>query len=104
MQALPAAQDPHVPLWQTWFVPHSIPLALFPASVHTGAPVPQLIVPVLQGFVGWQAVPAVHAIHVPVLQTWFVPQTVPLVLLAISAHIEVPDAHEVAPVLQGFVG
>jgi hypothetical protein len=44
----PALHAAHVPLSQTWPVPHVVPLAaLFavPVSVHTGVPVVQLVVP-----------------------------------------------------------
>ena len=54
-----------------------MPLPTFPVSTQTATPVTHEVAPVLQWFVGWQAVPAVHAPHVPVLQTMFVPHDVP---------------------------
>jgi len=50
---------------------------MFPVSTQTVTPVTHEVAPVLQWFVGWQDVPAVHALHVPLLQTMFVPQVVP---------------------------
>jgi hypothetical protein len=103
-QPIPAVQPPHEPLLHTWFVPQAVPLALFPLSAHVIAPVAQEVVPFLHGFVGWQTVPAVHAEQVPLLQTRFVPQAVPLDLLPVSAHTDAPVTHEVVPVLHTFVG
>ncbi len=53
-----------------------------------------------------QARPAVHEVHVPALQTMFVPQVVPSALFAPSTHADVPVEHDVTPKLQsgsGFV-
>ena len=71
-------QPPHEPMLQTWFVPQVVPLATFPVSTQTATPITHETAPVLQWFVGWQAVPGVHAPHVPLLQTMFVPHDVPL--------------------------
>ena len=77
VHALPTTQPPHMPMLQTWFVPQAVPLATFPVSTQTATPVTHETAPVLQWFVGWQAVPGVHAPHVPLLQTMFVPHDVP---------------------------
>ena len=75
------------------FVPHDVPLALFPVSVQTGAPVVQAMAPVRHGLEGAHAVPAVHAAQAPLLQTMFVPQTVPFpCAFWVSMHDSVPLA------------
>lgn len=51
---------------------------MFPVSAQTDAPVTQVVVPVRQTFDGWQLAPEVQLTQVPVLQTLFIPQTVPL--------------------------
>jgi len=60
-----------------WGGPHCAPAPLLPLSVQTEAPVAHDVTPVLQGLVGWQAWPAVHDTHIPVLQTRFIPHAVP---------------------------
>ena len=57
VQASPAVQATQAPALQTWSVPQVAPSRTFPLSVHTAAPVPQVTVPVLQGFAGTHAVP-----------------------------------------------
>ena len=93
----------HPPLpSQTIPVPQVVPADLLPKSRHTGDPVWQLTMPVLHavGFVVQFAF-AVQAPHVPAaLQTMLVPQLVPAGLLASSAQVWAPVAHEVVPVLQ----
>lgn len=60
------------------FVPHEVPFGRSAVSAQTGAPLAQLIAPVRQGFPATvQAVPAVHAAQIPLLQTMFSPHTVP---------------------------
>jgi hypothetical protein len=62
----PAVHELHVPFEQTRFVPQLVPFArAIPESTQTVAPVEQSVVPVWHGFVGVQATPAVHALHVP---------------------------------------
>ncbi len=79
-QAIPAVHDAQAPLLHTRSVPQEVPLAAFPDSVQTGAPVSQVVIPVRQGLPETvQAVPAWHATQLPVaLQTLFVPQLVPV--------------------------
>ena|GEM_PF-5790280 len=76
-------------LLHTMFVPHGVLTGLFPVSMHTGVPVAQEFIPVLQGFAGMQ-VPAAQAAHVPALQTLLVPpelQSVPFArLVPVSTH------------------
>ena len=57
VQASPAVQATQAPALQTWSVPQLAPSRTSPLSVQTAAPVPQVTVPVLQGFAGTQAVP-----------------------------------------------
>jgi hypothetical protein len=76
-------------------------------DVGTQVDVPVLhdVVPVTHGFVGLQAVPAVHEAHVPPLQTMFVPHTVPLgTWVAVATQVDVPLLQEVVPVRHGFDG
>lgn len=76
-----------------------------PAAVHTAVPELQSIVFFWQEPAAVQSVPGVQAMQVPLSQTSLEPQVVPLAtLLPVSAQDDVPDAHEVAPVWQTFVG
>ncbi len=77
MQLVPAAQATHAPPMQTLSVPHDVPFGWFADSVQTDAPVAQEVNPALQGFMAWQAAPALQAEQVPPLHTLSVPQTVP---------------------------
>ena len=81
-----------------------MPFALLVVSAHVMAPVAHEVAPFLHGFVGWQAVPAVHAPHVPLLHTRLVPHAVPLALLPVCAHTEAPVTHVVVPVRHTFAG
>ena len=104
VHAVPAVHAPHVPLLQTRFVPHVVPFATFPVSAQTGTPVTHEVAPVLQWFVGWQAAPAVHAPHVPLLQTMFVPHDAPLARFRpVSEHVIV-GAQVCVPAWHGFAG
>ena len=104
VHALPAVQAPHMPLLQTTFVPHGVPLATFPVSAQTGTPVTHEVVPVLHVFAGWQPVPAVQAPHVPLLQTLFVPHVVPLArFLPVSEQVIVGE-QVCVPAWHGFAG
>jgi hypothetical protein len=95
MQGPPAWQVVHIPFRQTIPVPHEVPFALFAFSVQTGAPVAQTFVPVRHGFVGVQMLPAAQRAHVPLLQTLFVPQTVPFACAApVSMHAITPLAEQ----------
>ncbi len=88
VQAPPAVHATQVPLLQTRLVPHVEPLATFPVSAQTEAPVTHDVAPVRHGFVGWQLAPAVHATQPPLLQTRLVPHTVPLTrFLPVSEHV-----------------
>jgi hypothetical protein len=46
--------------------------------------------------------PAVHALHVPALQTWLVPHEVPLGRLPVELHTATPVEHDVVPFWQGL--
>jgi hypothetical protein len=89
VQAAPCWQVVHCPVKQTIPVPHEVPLALSPLSLQTAAPVVQTTAPVRHGLVGEQALPAAQAAHAPLLQTMFVPQTVPL---ACAVWVSMQDA------------
>jgi len=104
VQLPPAVQLLHVPLLQTLFVPHAVPFATFPVSAQTEVPVAHDVAPVRQALAGVQVTPAVQLLHVPPLQTLFVPHDVPFVTFPVSAQTEVPVAHDVAPVRQAVAG
>ena len=90
-------QATQLPPLHTWFVPQAVPFGLFPVSAQTDVPVTHEVVPFRQTFGGWQLAPAVHATHVPLLQTRLVPQTVPLTReLPVSAQVMVGE-QEVMP-------
>jgi hypothetical protein len=70
VHASPVVHEMHAPPLHTRFVPHDVPLDAFaPVSLHTAAPVAQLIAPVWQAFVdGVQVIPAVQAWQLPFAQ------------------------------------
>ena len=108
LQSTPAVQALHAPLLQTRFVPHVVPFAICVVeSTQVCAPVAQEVVPARHGFgLVEQEAPAVHAVHVPALQTWFVPQDVPFESrVVVSMQVCTPVAQEVVPAthLFGFV-
>jgi hypothetical protein len=82
----------HVPIEQLE------PSAAFPpVSLQTGDPLPHAVVPTWHSFaVGVQVAPSVQALHTPALQTWSVPQTVPLGsgAMTLSTHCCSPVEHE----------
>ena len=99
VQVAPVAQATQVAVAShTMFVPQAVPVALLVVSVHTDDPVAHDVVPFLHGFVGWQAVPAVHDTHRPVRHTRFVPHDVPSVRLVVaSVHIATPVVQDCVP-------
>jgi hypothetical protein len=92
----PAVHDTHWPPLQTWLVPQFVPLAVLTRpEEQTDAPVTQEVLPVSHPPLIEQAVPVVHATHWPPLQTWLVPQLVPLATLPVAGlHVSVPLAQE----------
>jgi hypothetical protein len=109
MQAAPATQPTQLPPLQTRFEPQVVPFGSGAAalSTQTDVPVEQEVMPVRHGagFVA-QVWPAVHATQAPPLQTWSVPQEVPLGMdVPLSTHVVEPVAQEVTPARQavGFV-
>jgi len=103
-QGVPAVHPEHAPLLQTWLVPHDVPFGLLPVSAHIDTPEAHEVAPVLHTFPGEQVVPAVQAEHTPLLHTKFVPHSVPLDLLPVSAQTDAPVTHDVVPVLHTFGG
>jgi uncharacterized membrane protein YvlD (DUF360 family) len=99
----------HAPPLHTWFVPQLVPFGSGAAALsrQSDVPVEQDVMPVRHGFgLSGQPTPAVQALHVPPLQTRFVPQLVPLgICVAALTQVSTPVAHEVMPVTQlfGFV-
>jgi hypothetical protein len=104
VQAPPAVQSLQVPLLQTLFVPHAAPFGTFPVSAQTDAPVPHEVAPVRHGFAGWQLAPAVHATHVPALQTRFVPHATPSTrFVPVSVQV-IAGEHACIPAWHGLGG
>ena len=70
--------------------------------------VPAVLQPLVQAWVAAAQVPvALHiagSVNVPFEQDWPAPHSVPWPLLPLSTQTDDPVAHEVTPVLQGFVG
>lgn len=86
-------------------VPHALPVVLFVVSTHTWDPESHENVPFLHGLVGWQAPPAVQAVHTPARQTRFVPQDAPFgKLVVVSVQVAAPLAHDCVPVWQVLAG
>lgn len=106
VHASPERHTAHWPLRHTWLVPHETPSARDdPASLQTGVPVEQEVVPAWQGFAGVQTAPAVQATQVPALHTWFGPQAVPLATGApVSVQLVMPPAHDTVPAWHALVG
>jgi len=110
---VPAAHVLHAPLSQTLpdaqVVPFAAALAVF-VSVHTGTPVPHVVVPRSHTFAGAASVhddPATHDRHAPLSQTWPTPHVVPLAEAfgwPVSLHTDVPVAHDVTPTSHGLPG
>jgi hypothetical protein len=98
-QTRPAVHALHVPLRQTWFAPHGVPLLTSPVSGQTGKPEEHWMVPVLQTD-GVHAAPCVQALQTPLPQTWSVPQLVPFETSPVSRHTGLPVEHSMLPVLQ----
>jgi hypothetical protein len=91
----------HWPELHTWLVPQEVPSDKLAVKEHVGVPVAQEVIPFWQGlFDGLQAVPAVQFTHDPLLQTWLLPQVIPLAAGRAFVHTEAPVAHEVVPVWQ----
>jgi hypothetical protein len=107
VQDAPFMQAPHVPSSQTFPLPQSMPLGrLLPVSSQTGAPVPQVIIPVWQALsAGVQAVPWMHGLHAPSSHTMPVPHGVPLgALPPVSVHEAPAEEQETVPAWHAFVG
>ena len=100
MQACPTVQAAHVPPLHTIFVPQEVPLATFPDSEQTGAPVLQAVVPVRHGLpTTLQLAPTLQLTQLPVApQTLFVPQLVPAARsVPLSLQTGVPVVQASAP-------
>jgi len=105
VHAVPAVHAAQIPLVQTSFVPHAVPLAAFSVDTQIGCPELHDVVPVWQGLLGVHAVPAVHAAQIPLVQTSFVPHAVPLATSSpVETQIDCPELHDVVPVWQGLLG
>ena len=103
----PAVQATHAPVpLHTRFVPQPVPAALLVPSLQVIKPVAHDVVPFLHAAFGFEvhALPATQPPHMPLLQTWFVPQVLPLPTFPVSTQTATPVTHETAPVLQWFVG
>jgi hypothetical protein len=96
-----AGHSVHVPPRHTKFAPHPVPSGIaVPVSVHV-AVLPQVTVPMSQGFVGTQA-PAAHGVgrHEPPPQA---EDGAAQVEFVVPSATSVPTRHTGAPVLQSMV-
>jgi hypothetical protein len=100
VQETPTVHDTQTPELHTRFVPQEVPLATFPDSAQTGAPVLHVVPPVRQGLpVTVQLAPTVQSPQTPVaLQTLFVPQLVPAATsVPVSVQTGVPVVQACVP-------
>jgi hypothetical protein len=68
-------------------------------------PVEQLVADTTHAPAGVHGVPAVQALHAPLLQTMFVPHAVPFDPgIIVSVHVDAPVAHDVVPRSHWLVG
>jgi hypothetical protein len=103
VQAAPDVHAPQVPLaLHTMFVPQLVPAARFLVVSEQVMVGEQDCVPAWHGFIGVQARPAVHPMHVPVWQTMLIPHVVPLATFPDALQTGAPVVHAVAPVLHGM--
>jgi hypothetical protein len=104
---LPVPQAVQVPLALQYMpdVPQGDPAGLFPLSLQMSDPVEQDEVPVLQGLAGGHAMLAVQLVHVPLLQTRFVPHVAPSASATLeSTQFGAPDVQVSAPLWQALAG
>jgi hypothetical protein len=104
---MPALHETQLPELQTWLFPQLLPLATFPDSAQTAAPVLHVVVPVRQGLpLTGQLAPSWQSMQAPAaLQTLFMPQPFPAATsVPVSLQTGVPVAHASVPVWQGLVG
>jgi len=103
--ALQVASDVLTPAVHDWVAPHSVPIGLLPLFTQTDVPVEHEVWPTLQGSVGVQATPAVQGTQLPELQTWFVPQLVPLLIsVPVSMQVGLPVVQICVPAWHGLLG
>jgi hypothetical protein len=99
MHAIPAVHEPQIPLVQTSFVPHAVPLATSPVETQVECPVLHDVTPNWQGLLGVHMTPAAHETQLPLEHTSFVPQSVPLgTSPPVATQIECPVLQDVLPV------
>jgi len=85
--------------------PQRDPAGLFPLSLQMSEPVEHDEVPVLQGLAGVHVTLGVHALHVPLLHTRFVPQGEPSARDVFeSTQLGAPDVQVSAPLWQALAG
>jgi hypothetical protein len=98
--AVPAVHATQLPLEQTSFVPHAVPLATFSIATQVARPEPHTVVPVTQGlFAGVHTAPAAHATQLPPEQTSLVPHAVPLAISwPVDTQVCTPELQDVIPV------
>jgi hypothetical protein len=105
--AIPVMHALHEPLKHTIPLPHDVPFETFdPMSMHCDIPLAQEVIPTWHTLLlGMHETPAVHDTHAPALHTKFVPHDVPFAMLVIvSAHVDMPVAHDVAPTWHTLLG
>jgi hypothetical protein len=99
------AADVRTPPVHDWSAPHDVPAGLLPLVTQSWLPVAHEVVPSLHGSDAVHAVPAMQGMQLPVLQTRFVPQLVPLgTAMPLSWQVAVPVVQVSDPVWQGLLG
>jgi hypothetical protein len=85
-----------LPPMQNMLLPHVVPFAAGPMSVHTGCPVLHVMAFASQEFATEQSVPDMHAAHAPLLQT---PpsQGIPSMAVPVCMQTCPPSAHASTP-------
>jgi hypothetical protein len=101
VHAAPVVHEVHAPLSQTSFVPHDVPLARFVVPTHTEMPEEHEVIPAWHPFVVVHGAFATHELHVPLSQTSFVPQDVPLATSPETLHTT-PLEQACVPVVHGL--
>ena len=100
LQPAPATHGTHVPVPLHTPPGQVVPAATLPVVPHTGAPVVQLIAPVVHAFPVLHAMPAVHVTHVPVPLHTPPVHGVPAGELPVAPHTGAPLVHVSVPVRQ----
>jgi hypothetical protein len=96
-------QAAQLPPQQIELDPHDVPSVTLETEPHVCVPVEHELVPTWHVFPpGLHDTPAVHATHVPPLQTMLVPHDVPSATVVVGLQTAVPVEHAVTPFLHAL--